>query len=474
MIASIPISGFTAATAPWHLPRGSIYNWARLTNTDQTLSSYPEDTALKTARYYGYPLLAAAFVAQFVSLGIYSYILGSFMGPMTEDLAWSRADFTLTRTIGQIVMALVGFAVGARVDAMGARPIMAIGAVILSVSLYFHSEVDSLLAWWLLNGVALTCGCAMVGNLVVNVTLSKWFVLHRGKAIAIAAMGVSMGGIVITPFVTWLIDTVGWREAWIWLAAITFIIMIPVTAMMRRRPEDYGLRPDGLTDADYLSDRGDKARAEDASAFTRHQALRSFSFYALVIAFGFFSINIVVLLLHTVPYLTDQGFSRTEAALALVIASIPAMLSKPIWGALIDTMPVKPLAAISAALCGVALLLIVAAVEANALFWAYGAFVLLGLGWGGMIPMQEVIWASFFGRAHIGAIRGAGLPFALTLSALAPWLVGYHHDLYGNYVLAFILVAGLNMLSGILIYLVRPPNLDRIKSSAKPEVTAAD
>jgi OFA family oxalate/formate antiporter-like MFS transporter len=236
--------------------------------------------------------------------------------------------------------------------------------------------------------------------------------------------------------------------------------------MMRRRPEDYGLRPDGLTDADYLSDRGEKARAEEANAFTRREALRSFSFYALVIAFGFFSINIVVLLLHTVPYLTDHGFSRTEAAMAMVIASVPAMLSKPVWGTLIDQMPIKPLAAISASLTGVALLLIVAAVEANALNWAYGAFVLLGLGWGGMIPMQEVIWASFFGRTHIGAIRGAGLPFALTLSALAPWLVGYHYDLYGNYVLAFVIVAGLNVLSGILIYLVRPPSLDRKQSSA--------
>ena len=438
----------------------------RPNTTDPALTQRQKDTTLKKVRYYGYPLLAAAFVAQFVSLGIYSYVLGSFMGPMTLELAWSRADFTLARTIGQIVMALVGFMVGARVDAVGARPIMAIGAVILSASLYYHSQVDSLLAWWLLNGVALTCGCAMVGNLVVNVTLSKWFVLHRGKAIAIAAMGVSMGGIVITPFITWLIDTVGWREAWIWLAGLTFIIMIPVTAMMRRRPEDYGLRPDGLTDADYLSDRGEKARAEEANAFTRREALRSFSFYALVIAFGFFSINIVVLLLHTVPYLTDHGFSRTEAAMAMVIASVPAMLSKPVWGTLIDQMPIKPLAAISASLTGVALLLIVAAVEANALTWAYGAFVLLGLGWGGMIPMQEVIWASFFGRTHIGAIRGAGLPFALTLSALAPWLVGYHYDLYGNYVLAFVIVAGLNVLSGILIYLVRPPSLDRKQSGA--------
>jgi len=228
--------------------------------------------------------------------------------------------------------------------------------------------------------------------------------------------------------------------------------------MMRRKPEDYGLRPDGLSEIDYQSARGEQARAEAASAFTRNQALRTFSFYALVVAFGFFSINIVVLLLHTVPYLTDNGFSRNQAALAMVIASIPAMLSKPLWGILIDRMPIKPLAAVSASVTGIALFLIIAAVQADAIFWVYAAFVALGLGWGGMIPMQEVIWASFFGRTHLGAIRGAGLPIALTLSALAPWLVGTYYDEVGNYIVALQIVAGLNVFSGILIYGVNPPN----------------
>ena len=115
------------AIAPLATSRGAFIPEPGSSTRTNTLTLYPKDTALKPARYYGYPLLAAAFVAQFVSLGIYSYVLGSFMGPMTEDLAWSRADFTLTRTIGQIIMAFVGFVVGARVDAVGARPIMAMG-----------------------------------------------------------------------------------------------------------------------------------------------------------------------------------------------------------------------------------------------------------------------------------------------------------------------------------------------------------
>ena len=174
--------------------------------------------AVQQRIYYGYWLIAAAFVAQFVSIGMYSYVLGSFMTPMIAELGWSRADFTLTRSLGQLVMAFVGVFVGSRVDRFGGRPIMLIGSTILVVALIGHAYVETLTAWLILNGAVLTVGCAMIGNLVVNVTLSKWFVINRGKAVAWAAMGVSFGGIILTPLATWLIDTLGWREAWIWLA----------------------------------------------------------------------------------------------------------------------------------------------------------------------------------------------------------------------------------------------------------------
>lgn len=387
---------------------------------------------------------------------MYSYVLGSFMTPMIDELGWSRADFTLTRTLGQMVMAFVGIYVGSRVDQFGGRPIMLVGTTILAITMALHSLVDTLWAWWILNGVVLTVGCAMVGNLVVNVTLSKWFVVNRGKAIAFAAMGVSMGGIIITPLATWLVDNIGWREAWLWLALMTAVILYPVALLMRRAPEHYGLVPDGAT-PDQAADAVARAAAEDARAYTRAQALRTFSFYALVTAFGFFSINIVVMILQTIPYLTDNGFTRNEAAFAMFVASIPALVSKPVWGYLIDKTPAKPLAALSASVTGLSLFLIVAAVANQQLIWIYAAYVVLGLGWGGMIPMQEVIWASFFGRRHIGAIRGAGMPFAFALGAIAPWAVSYYHDVQGQYDGALLVVAGLNVISGVLIFLAPPP-----------------
>jgi MFS family permease len=190
----------------------------------------------------------------------------------------------------------------------------------------------------------------------------------------------------------------------------------------------------------------------------------------LVVAFGFFSINIFVLLIHTVPLLTDAGFSRNEASFAMLVASVPAMLSKPIWGYWIDRSPAKPLAAASASLTGIALVLIVYATASRDLVAIYGAYVVLGLGWGGMIPMQEVIWASFFGRRFLGSIRGAAMPFALTLSALAPWLVSLYRDSMGAYDGALLIVAGLNIFSGVLIFLVPAPR-KRLPSDVQQAAT---
>ena len=97
------------------------------------------------------------------------------------------------------------------------------------------------------------------------------------------------------------------------------------------------------------------------------------------------------------------------------------------------------------------------AVQEGNLTWIYTAFVFLGLGWGGMIPLQEVIWGSFFGRRHLGAVRSAGLPITLLISAAAPVLVSYYQDTTGSYDGAILVVAICNLVSAFLILSLRPP-----------------
>ena len=346
--------------------------------------------------YYGYWLILAAFIAQFVSVGVQNYVIGPFMIPMTSELGWTRAEYSIPRTLGQVIMAITGFMVGGYVDRYGARRFIFVGGIFLAIALYLTGLVQHLWQWILLNGLILTVGAALIGNLVVNVTLAKWFVDFRGRAVAFAAMGVSFAGVLLTPLTTYIIDTQGWRIAWQLLAVGAVISVIPVAFSMRRAPEDFGLHPDGRSDEYVRDGRAERANLDFENSMTRRQAVRTSSFYLLVLAFGLFVITIQVMLLQTVPMLTDAGYSRISASAMITVTSIPAFLSKPVWGWLIDGLRPKPLAATSAALTGISLFIIVYAIQSGSEIWAYTGFALLGFGWGGMIPLQEVIWASFF------------------------------------------------------------------------------
>lgn len=417
-------------------------------------------TALRRPIYYGYWLIGLAFVAQFVGVGSLNYIAGPFMTPMIDELGWTRAEYTVPRTLGQFIMALVGFLIGAQVDRHGGRRLMLIGTTLLVGAMLTLAHITTLWQWVVLNGIMLTVGVALIGNLVVNVTLAKWFVLKRGRAVAFSAMGVSFAGVLLVPATTAAIDLWGWRVAWQLLAAGAAVLMYPVALMMRRAPEDHGLHPDGLSDAQISAGLGARASADYASSLTRSQALRTLSFYLIVLAFGLFVINIGVMLLQTVPFLTDRGFSRMTASLMITVASVPSLLSKPIWGYFIDRVDAKPLAAAGAALTGLALLVIIFAVQAGALPLVFVGYFALGIGWGGMIPLQEVIWADFFGRRYLGAVRGAAMPFSLLIGASAPLLTSLYYDVVGNYTGALLTVAMLNCVSAVMIWWIPRPRRD--------------
>lgn len=407
--------------------------------------------------YYGYWLIGAAFIAQFVSVGTQNYVVGPFMTPMIDELGWTRAEFTIPRALGQFFSAFVGFLIGSYVDRYGGKAIMLIGVILLSVSLVGLGRVETLWQWVVLNGLVLTIGSAMIGSLVVNVTLAKWFVELRGRAVAVSAMGVSFAGVLLTPLMTWVIDEWGWRIAWQVLAVGSATLVVPVALLMRRAPEDHGLHPDGKTDRQVAAGEAGRAAMDYATSLTRPQALRTSAFYLLVAAFGMFGLTIGVMLLQTVPFMTDAGYGRTTAALMITVASVPAMLSKPLWGYLIDKLNPKRLAATGAVLTGSAMIVIVVSVAMRSDPFIYVGFFVLGCGWGGMIPLQEVIWAAFFGRRYLGAVRSMALPFSLIIGAGAPLAVSYYYDVVGDYDGAFLTVAAMNLIAAALLLLLPDP-----------------
>lgn len=402
--------------------------------------------------YYGYWLVLAGFLTQFIAVGMSNYVVGSFMIPMTEEFGWSRAEFSASRSIGQIVLAMTGFVIGTYIDKYGGKPFVLFGGLVLSVSLYSLGSINSLTQWLVINGLMLTAGAAMIGNLVVNVTLGKWFVEKRGRAIAIAGMGISLAGILLPPTVTALVDQFGWRRAWEVLAFTAALVTLPTAFMVKRRPEDFGLHPDGKTDEQVASGDAGAAAADFEKSLNRAQAMRTSTFYFLVLAFGLFQISITVMLLQTIPLMTDAGFSRLVASTMISLASVPAFFSKPIWGILIDHYNPKKLASLGALVTGLAVMLIVVSVAKKADSFVYFGFLMMGVGWGGLLPLQEVIWASFFGRRYLGSVRSTAMPFTFGMSAIGPVVVGYYYDIVGNYDLALLAIAICNIASAVMLF----------------------
>lgn len=402
--------------------------------------------------YYGYWIVIAGFVTQFVAVGMANYVVGSFLIPMTEEFSWTRAEFSASRSIGQIVLACTGFVIGSYIDRYGGRRFIVAGALILSAATFSLGNITTLGQWWLLNGLLLTAGAAMIGNLVVNVTLGKWFVERRGTVVALAGMGISLAGILLPIITTWMVDEYGWRNSWKILGIASGLITMPMALIVRRSPEDHGMFPDGMSASEIRDGHGAAAKIDFENSMTRAQAMRTSSFYFLVLAFGLFQISITVMLIQTIPLMTDAGYSRFIASSMISLASVPAFLSKPFWGILIDRYSPKKLAALGAAVTGSAVMLIVFSVGNQWDLLVYSGFLLMGIGWGGLLPLQEVIWATFFGRRYLGSVRSTAMPFTFGMSALGPVLVAYYYDLVGNYDLALLAIALCNIASAIMLF----------------------
>ncbi len=407
--------------------------------------------------YYGYWIVGAALVAQFVCAGTQAYTSGIFLQPMTEDLGWTRAEFAYAQTFGRFVTAFAGFFLGVYIDRFGGRALMVIGVTLVGVGLFLTSAVTELWQWVLVRGFLSMLGAALMGNLVVNVTLSKWFVEKRGRVVGVAATGVSLAGVVMPALLTSFVDEFGWRAGWRILAIFAWALVYPVAMLMRRQPEDYGLHPDGKSEEEVRAGGAAAAAADLANSLTRRQALRTSAFYVIVISFGFGLIGVGVMLFGLIPFLTDEGFSRSTAALMVTAMSIPAVAAKPIWGWVIDFIQPKLAAAAGFATSAIAIVVILFSAKAGSVPGVTVGSLLMGLGYGGTIPIQEVIWATYFGRRHLGSVRGVAMPFALILGAGGPLVVQIYFDRVGNYDGAFLAIAASWALGTALILTARKP-----------------
>jgi len=412
--------------------------------------------------YYGWWILAGAILAQFTATSTGQMVSGVFLDPLVEELDIKVWQFAAAVSLATAFGAIAVVVIGPLVDNLGPRRLMLAGAMFCAFGLVGLSLQSTIVLFFLFQAISRALGVNLFSGLVINATLIKWFIVRRGWALAIGSAGVSLAGIITPIAMTGIVDNFGWRFGYLALAGAVLAIIIPVALVMRRQPEDMGLLPDGAHrsgDSGVAEERTRAAlAADDLQTHTRRQAVVTPGFWLLTIGYGLNSIALGSVVLYAIPFATSVGFARSVAAAGLGINGVGNLTAKAIWGWGLQRFDARRLAgaAFSTSASGV-LLMVVAGEAHNTLLLMIG-FYLYGIGFGGSIPIGSFLWARYFGRRHIGAIRSVGQPITLVFSTVGPIATGFFYDFSGSYVEAFVILAFIYLLGAVVVNLSRVPS----------------
>jgi MFS family permease len=406
---------------------------APLTGECNNLRTQRSSLAGRLPFFYGWIIVAVAFVTS--GIGVNARTSFSLMFPgVLRDFGWSGTLTAGAFSFGFLVAAALGPLLGWIVERVGPHVAMELGIVLMAAGLMLAPLATQPWHIYLTLGVLVAAGSVCLGYTGQGIVLPPWFARRRGLAMSVAFSGVGVCSLIMMPWLQTIIAQLGWRAACWRLGLLVLIVLAPLNLLLRRRPEDLGLAPDG----DVLScpARGPSA-AVRADGWTLRRALFTVRFWWL--AAGYFSATFVwyAVQVHQSKYLLDLGFPAHEAAWALgfvSFAGVPGQIALGMVSDRIGRLGVWVIGNVGFIATYIALLLL-REHPGPALLWLMVACQ--GLFGYGLISVLGAIPAELFPGPRAGTIFGTVMFAAAIGGAAGPWITGAMHDRFGGYAPAF-------------------------------------
>ncbi len=417
-------------------------------------------------RFYGWWVVSVTAVLYGYGAGVNFYGFGVFFNPMREEFGWSRAATAGVFSLSRLEGAPLGPIIGWLIDRIGSRRMMVAGLAITGLGFMSMYLIQSLWMFYLIYGLLIATGFSMGFFQASQAVVANWFLRRRARALSYLAVGGGLGGAILVPAMGAFMGMAGWRWTAVAVGILMWVVGIPLALTLRNRPEDIGQVPDGLpsrdeapaTDDSRLPHSAPVQRAEAAEwqevEFTVGQAVRTSTFWTLVLALAFRSSILSSIVVHQIAHLEDIGIARhtAETVLGLMIAmSIPGRL---LFGWLGDKVSKQHLLAFSSVLQGIGIFILA---NATGLAYVWPFLLFYGLGYGGAIPLTQALRADLFGRKIFATVGGLIMPFTTLGGVAGPIFAGYVYDVTDSYRIAFYTFVVLILLSGLTFLFVRPP-----------------
>jgi sugar phosphate permease len=405
------------------------------------------------ARYYGWKIVGTLSLTETVSWGILFYAFSIFLSPMRDDLGWSSSTLTGAYSLALLVSGLSAPLVGVWLDRHGPRAIMTVGSILGVLMVLAWSRVDSTLAFYL---IWFGIGLAMATTLYepAFTTLAAWFDRDRPRAMLIVTVAAGFASTIFLPLAGWLEESLGWREALLVLAVLLgAVTILPHALVLRRRPEDLGLHPDG-----QVINRHDGASKAPPtiSGVTLRTAMHDPVFWWITAAFFCETFSTIAVSVHLISYLVERGESAAFAATAVGLIGAAQVGARILATALGPRVSQVTLTAIVFALQAVALIVLM---EWQTRAGLIISVLLLGAGRGVVTLMRAGLVADFFGRAFFGSISGTMAFFLTGARALAPVGAGIAYGYWGDYRPVLWTLAGISLLGAVAMLGARQQRL---------------
>jgi MFS family permease len=407
--------------------------------------------------FYGWWIVLATNVICLLGFGTWLYSFGVFFKPMMVEFGWTRAMTAGAASLRSVEGGVAGPVVGWAVDRYGSRIVILTGAVISGLGFSLMPFVDSLLGFYLIYGLLVSIGMSAMLYIPAFTVIAKWFSRRLSFALAVLAMGAGFGGLICAPAAAIVIKHFGWRTAFLAIGILIWVVVIPLALVVRERPEDMGLSPDGVPP----KEKGPKTPGVQpeldgpsrAADYTLKQALASSAFWLLAASWFYQSMVHSIVFVHAVPHLTDVGISVEKAAFSVGLLTLVSVAGRLSFGYLGDLIDKRYLFMIAYSLMGSGVLVLMNAESMPMVYLFIGLF---GFGFGCTVPLMPAIRAEYFGRTALGKIQGFMTPVTMIAGAIGPVAAGHLFDTTGSYRIAFLLAGLSASLAITAIFFARP------------------
>lgn len=386
--------------------------------------------------FYGWFIVGYVVSNAIILSGTAFLAIGVFVRPLEEEFRWSRGEITSAFGVSLLVAGFIGPFAGKFVDRYGARIALCIGLVGMSAAFLMLASVQTL---WQLYAIFFFMACVrpFSSYLPGSVLLARWFRQRRATVLGLVAAGYSIGGLLV-PLTALVIDLGGFRAGFLFDAILIACLLPVMLLIVRERPEDRGLVPDGrMAVEDGLPHSGPALHIEHES--TLRQALHSPAFWSLTFAFTFLFTSQTAFLIHGVPFFESVGNSTATATIIMLILTLTTGTLRAGLGFVVDRVA-SPYRLAGVLACSMALGLFVLTISSH----AAGIAVFLpffAVGMAGGPVFEPVLYLRGFGAKHFGEILGVAGVMETLGSWFGPTFAGFMYDSLGNYEMTFIIFA---------------------------------